>query len=54
MKETLLKRLANLLSVKSIATLILTLIFSYLSIIGIIDGDKFMTIYSVVITMVET
>ncbi len=49
MKETLLKRLANLLSVKSIATLILTLIFSYLSIVGIIDGDKFMTIYSVVI-----
>ena len=41
MKETLLKRLANLLSVKSIATLILTLIFSYLSVVGIIDGDKF-------------
>lgn len=39
----------NLLKVKSIVTLVLTLVFSYLSVSGAIDEDKFMTIFSVVI-----
>ena len=45
MKESII----NLLKVKSLVTVILTLVFSYLSIAGVIDGDKFMTIFSVVI-----
>lgn len=42
------KRMANLLSVKSIVTLVLTAVFAYQSIIGHISQD-FMTIYAVVI-----
>ncbi len=39
----------KLLKVKSIVTLVLTVVFSYLSICGVIDEDKFMTIFSMVI-----
>lgn len=39
----------NLLKLKSIVTIALTLVFSYLSVSGVIDEDKFMTIFSVVI-----
>ena len=39
----------NLLKVKSIVTIILTLVFAYLSIIGVISGEQFLTIFSVVI-----
>lgn len=39
----------NLLKVKSIVTVILTLVFAYLSIRGIISGEQFLTIFSVVI-----
>lgn len=39
----------NLLKVKSIVTVILTLVFSYLSVSGAIDEDRFMTIFSMVI-----
>ena len=42
------KRLANLLTVKSLVTLILTLLFAYLAITGKISGDV-MNIYTVVI-----
>ena len=43
------KRLYNLLTVKSIVTLILTGVFAYLSVTGHVDSRTFMTIVSVVI-----
>ena len=46
--ERLLKKLANLVSVKSIVTLILTAVFAYMAITGTISQD-FMTIYAVII-----
>lgn len=46
--ENIWKRLSNLLSVKSIVTLILTVVFAYQSITGTISQD-FMTIYAVII-----
>ncbi len=42
------KRLSNLLSVKSIVTLVLTVVFAYMAITGSISQD-FMTIYAVII-----
>ena len=42
------KRLGNLLSVKSIVTLILTVVFAYMAITESISQD-FMTIYAVII-----
>lgn len=43
------ERLAGLLSVKSIVTLILTMVFAYLSVTGILSGEMFMTVFTVVI-----
>ena len=48
MWETILKRLGNLLSVKSLVTLVLTGVFAYMAIKGVISQD-FMTIYAVII-----
>lgn len=48
MKEKIIKRLGNLLSVKSIVTLVLTGVFAYMAIVGKISQD-FMTIYAVII-----
>ena len=48
MKEKLIKRAANLLSVKSIVTLILTAVFAYMAVTEKISQD-FMTVYAVVI-----
>ena len=42
------KRLANLLSVKSLVTLCLTVVFAYMAVAGEISQD-FMTIYAVII-----
>ena len=47
--ELLMKRLANLLCVKSIATLVLTAVFAYMAVSGYLSGDQFMTVYAVVI-----
>lgn len=47
--EDLKKRLANLLSIKSIVTVVLTGVFAYLAVTGVIDAEKYMTIFSVVI-----
>lgn len=44
-----LKRLSNLLCVKSIVTIILTVVFAYLSITGKVSEQDFLTIFSVVI-----
>ena len=52
MKEVLMelikKRCANLLSVKSLVTLTLTVVFAYMAVTGQISQD-FMTVYAVVI-----
>lgn len=42
------KRLGNLLSVKSLVTLVLTGVFAYMAVAGKISQD-FMTIYAVII-----
>ena len=47
--ENLMKRLTNLLSVKSIVTIILTSVFAYMTVKGTIPSE-FQTIYSMVIT----
>lgn len=39
----------NLLKIKSIVTLALTLTFVYLSVTGIVEGSEFITIFTVVI-----
>lgn len=46
--DKVIKRLANLLSVKSLVTLTLTGVFAYMAIVGKISQD-FMTIYAVII-----
>ena len=43
------ERLAKLLSVKSIVTLILTVVYAYLSVTGKITSQDFMTVFTVVI-----
>lgn len=46
--ENIIKRASNLLSVKSLVTLVLTGVFAYLAVAGKIAQD-FMTIYAVII-----
>ena len=46
--EKIMKRLSNLLSVKSLVTLTLTGVFAYMAVAGEISQD-FMTIYAVII-----
>ena len=46
--ELIHKRLENLMSVKSIVTLVLTGVFAYMAVTGNISQD-FMTIYAVII-----
>lgn len=43
------KRLANLLTVKSIVTVVLTAVFAYLACGGKVSTDQFLTVFSVVI-----
>lgn len=43
------QKLAQLLTVKSLVTLVLTLVFAYLSVAGRITGQEFLTVFSVVI-----
>lgn len=47
--ENLKKRLANLLAVKSIVTLVLTVVFAYVTVIGQVTTEQFLTIFTVVI-----
>ena len=49
MRSVWLQRLSNLLCVKSIVTIILTVVFAYLSIIGKLSEQDFLTFFSVVI-----
>jgi len=48
MRESIAKRLGNLLSVKSLVTLTLTAVFAVMALKGTISQD-FMTVYAVVI-----
>ena len=48
MNEKVVKRLAALLSVKSIVTILLTFVFAYLAIIGEVS-QEFMMVYTVII-----
>ena len=47
--ETLQKRLANLLAVKSIVTIVLTAVFAYLTCTGGVTAEQFLTVFTVVI-----
>lgn len=49
MNQTIIKRLGNLLSVKSLVSIILTIVFAIMSLKGTISQD-FMTIYAVIIS----
>lgn len=46
MKEKIIDRLV---SIKSIVTLTLTIVFAYLSIVGVVSGENFLTIFTVII-----
>ena len=48
MKTLIVRRLANLLSVKSIVTIVLTAVYAYMAVTNQITQD-FMTIYAVII-----
>jgi hypothetical protein len=50
MNETIMKRLAALLSVKSIVTIVLTAVFAYLSIVGVVSGTDFLTVFLMVVS----
>lgn len=43
------KRAANLLTVKSIVTVVLTAVFAYLAVTGHVTTDQFLTVFTVVI-----
>lgn len=47
--EVFLKRIDKLLTVKSLVTLILTVVFSVLALRGTVSGEQFLTIFSVII-----
>lgn len=44
------ERLSKLLAVKSIVTILLTFVFGYLSIVGAISSELFMTVFTVIIS----
>lgn len=44
------ERLKKLIDVKSIVTISLTLVFAYLSVIGKIESQEFLTIFTVIIS----
>lgn len=46
----MLKKLAKLIDVKSIVTFVLTGVFAYLSITGVISGEQFLTVFTMVVS----
>ena len=44
------EKIAKLINVKSIVTLILTIVFSYLAVNSVITGEQFLTIFTVIIS----
>ena len=47
--EQLYKRLGNLMTIKSMVTLILTAVFAWLTCSGGVSADQFLTVFTVVI-----
>ncbi len=47
--SNIIKRIGNLLTVKSIVTIMLAVVFSILALQGVISSEQYMTIFSVVI-----
>lgn len=47
--ELVKKRFANLLAVKSIVTIVLTVVFAYLAVAGQVTTEQFLTVFTVVI-----
>lgn len=47
--QDIIKRLANLLTVKSLVTVILTIVFSIITMQKIITGEQFLSIFTVII-----
>ena len=47
--EQLYKRLGNLLTIKSMVTLILTAVFAWLTCSGGVSADQFLTVFTMVI-----
>ena len=43
------ERLAKLINVKSIISILLTIVFCYLSVVGVVAAELFITIFSTVI-----
>lgn len=43
------ERLTKLLTVKSIVTIILTVVFAYLAVAGVVTADQFLTVFTVII-----
>ena len=43
------ENLAKLINVKSIVTIILTIVFSYLAVVQVVTGSEFLTIFVMVI-----
>ena len=43
------ERLNKLLTVKSLVTLMLSLVFCYLAVIGVVSGQEFLTVFTTVI-----
>lgn len=48
--EQLKKRVANLVSVKSVVTMVLTIVFSVLALRGDVSGQDFLTIFLMVVS----
>ena len=44
------ERLSKLLTVKSIVTIVLTVVFAFLAVRGTITGQEFLTVFTVVIS----
>ena len=49
MKETIVNRFTKLFTVKSIVTILLSVVFAILALRGVISSDQFLTVFSVVI-----
>lgn len=47
--ELLIKRLANLLTIKSLVTLVATVVFAILALHGSISGEQFLTIFTMIV-----
>lgn len=50
MKDAVYDRLSRLLCVKSIITLVLTAVFGALALRGVISGEQFLTVFTVVVS----